>query len=97
MFKIARVFRISRIISNLNQKQEIKAIYKVVYLILILFLYIHVYACFLYYIVLFEYAWVPPLDFIYGYTTLWERENIYKYFMLLYYAVMSFGRNEIAP
>lgn len=51
MFKIVRITRISRIISNLNAKQDVKAMLKVIYLIWVLFLFLHVYACFFWYIV----------------------------------------------
>jgi hypothetical protein len=97
MFKIVRVTRISRIISNLNVKQDLKAMLKVVYLILLLFLYIHVFACFFYYVVIIEYDYIPTLDFIYGKTTMYEQNNTYKYFLMLYYAVMAFGRNDVTP
>lgn len=45
---------------------------KVIYLILLLFLYIHVFACFFYYVVLIEEDYIPTLDYIYGKTKLYE-------------------------
>ncbi len=97
MLKIVRVTRISAIISNMNVKQDIKAMLKVVHLILLLFLYIHVFACFFFYVVLIEHEYIPTLEFIYGKTDMYEKNNTSKYFLMLYYAVMAFGRNDITP
>ena len=72
MLKIVRVTRINVIISNLNVKQDLKAMLKVIYLIFILFLYLHVYACFFWYIVVITYQWVPPLDFIYNESEIYD-------------------------
>jgi len=97
MFKIVRVTRISRIISNLNVKQDLKAMLKVIYLILILFLYIHVFACFFFYVIQVEQIYIPTYDFIYGKTDFYSQNNVFKYFVMLYYAVMAFGRNDVTP
>lgn len=97
MFKIARIARINRVISNLDIKQESKALLKVVYLIFLIFLVVHIFACFYWYIFILEYLWVPGLDFYRGYTNLWYENGTYKYFLLLYHSMLAFGRNDVVP
>lgn len=97
MLKIVRVTRINQIISNLNAKQDLKAMLKVIYLILLLFLYIHIFACFFWYVIDKNEVYIPTYDFIYSKTDLYEQNNTFKYFVMLYYAVMAFGRNDVTP
>lgn len=68
-----------------------------VYLVFMLFLYIHVFSCFLWYVFKIQKEWIPPLNFIYGETDIWYKGSLYQYVFMLYYGVMAFGRNEIAP
>lgn len=105
MLKIVRVSRISKIIANLNVKQESKAFFKVINLIFLLVLYIHVMACFMYYIVQDSgKLWIPPLDFInynpdllYKGTRLYFSTIAHKYSVMMYHSAMIFGVIEIAP
>jgi len=75
MFKIVRVRRISKMISNLNQSQELKAQLKRLNTIFILFIYVHALACILWYFFKQESVWVPPLDFMYVVTDLFKADQ----------------------
>jgi len=54
LLKLLRIARISAVIMNLNTSQEMKAAYKVMNLVFIMFLYIHVTGCFWFFIVKIE-------------------------------------------
>tara|TARA_B110000285_G_C14766253_1_gene441867 strand:- start:299 stop:550 length:252 start_codon:yes stop_codon:yes gene_type:complete len=51
ILKILRLNRISGVIMNLNTSKETKAGYKVIYLIFMMFMYIHIMGCIWYYVV----------------------------------------------
>ena len=65
MIKILRIRRISKIIGNLNQTQETKALFKVLNMVFILIVYIHIIACLLWKVFSIEKNWIPAVDFIY--------------------------------
>jgi hypothetical protein len=64
ILKLIRVGRISSVIMNLNMSQEVKAGFKVIYLVFLMLMYIHVMACIWYYVVTIEEKWIPNKDFI---------------------------------
>ena len=73
--KIIRLQRISEVIMNLNRTQETKAGYKVVYLIFLMFMYIHIFGCIWKQLVTVEEEWVPNKEFIFFGTP-----QIYEYY-----------------
>ena len=62
-----------------------------------MFIYNHIFACLLWYIVKGEKSWMPVVDFIYPVTEIWYKSQFNQYCVVLYYAIMAFGSNEIAP
>ena len=66
MLKLARVFRISMVIRNLNVKSSTKSLLKVLWLIFGLFLYLHVLACLWYYVIKDTEQWLCNFDFVFG-------------------------------
>ena len=72
ILKIVRVFRIGKVIADLNYTQETKAVLKVIKMVFYLILYIHILACFLW--LTFsnpnDRTWIPQVDYIYADTKL---------------------------
>ena len=65
ILKVIRLRRISNFIMNLNTSQETKAAFKVVYLIFMMFMYIHLLGCTWYVTVYDQEQWIPNMDFIF--------------------------------
>ena len=82
ILKIIRVFRIGKVIADLNYTQETKAVLKVGKMVFYLILYIHVLACFLW--LTFSSAngedasWIPQVDYIYASTKLFAEDQFTK-------------------
>jgi len=101
ILKILRLGRIGNVILNLNTSQRTKAAYKVVYLIFMMFMFIHVMGCLWNYIVVQEETWIPNMDFIWFgtpqiydfYYKDWSR----SYMISLYLAFYLFGVGEVCP
>ena len=72
VLKLVRVFRLSRIITFLNFKNDVKIQMKLVKLIFFLVTYLHCFACVWFWIANSDQTWIPPLDYVYLGTTLWE-------------------------
>jgi len=100
LFKLIRLFRISKIIQNLTVTEEFKAFLKIMQLTLYLFIYIHLVGCLWFYVVDWNDAWIPPLDFIDATTVLYDEDGkkiLYQYAMSFYHAVLMLGGNELGP
>lgn len=102
MLKAVRVLRLSKVIQNLNIRQDIKAYLKVLKLIFYLFMYIHIIACIFHYVISAKKVWVRgtdyPLQPRFGGEKdifFWSEPKDRMYFSALYHAVMLFGLNEI--
>mmetsp|Transcript_81200 Transcript_81200/g.112454 ORF Transcript_81200/g.112454 Transcript_81200/m.112454 type:complete len:149 (+) Transcript_81200:231-677(+) len=81
MLKLGRLSRIGKVIANLNMTTEFKAFLRTIYIVFGLVIFIHVVACFLWYqftnsdkeaYPLEGPSWVPPLEFIFVTTTLFD-------------------------
>ena len=99
MIKILRIRRISKIIGNLNQTQETKALLKVLNMVFILIVYIHIIACLLWKVFSIEKSWIPAVDFIYVESRIFDDRTPFakQYLSMCYHAIMVFGLNEVAP
>lgn len=97
LLKIIRIRKISKMIVNLTLPQESKATLKLVFIVFTLVLYIHVIACLLWFLFSLNEMWVPPLDFIFVGTTLYESDFVYQYATCMYHSALVFGLVEIAP
>ena len=60
-------------------------------------MYIHWVACALHLLTVDVQTWMPPTDFMYGGTTLYEEDIIWRYGSVMYHAVISFALVEICP
>ena len=101
VLKILRLSRISNVILNLNTSQRTKAAYKVIYLIFMMFMFIHIMGCLWNYIVQQNETWIPNSDFIwfgnhqiYGY---YYDDWLKSYIGSLYLAFYLFGVGEVTP
>ena len=66
MLKLFRIFRVSMVIRNLNITTSSKSLLKVFWLILQLFLLLHVVACLWYYIIKDSELWIANMDYVLG-------------------------------
>ena len=98
VLKISITSRFSRIISSLSFKEEVKALIKIIWYFVILLLYIHVIACFWYYIININKEWIPPFQFIDSTNNiLFLAETDTQYATVFYYMVACMGGNEMGP
>ena len=97
LLKLIRLSRLSRIITRLNFRDDVKIIFKVLELIFTLIVLIHCLACFWYYVVDRDKDWVPPLDFIHLKTNLYNEGTFKKYFSSVYHAIMMLNGGEVGP
>jgi len=79
LLKLVRILRLSRLITYLNFKNDVKMSLKLIKLVFFLVLYLHCLCCIWYFIVKQDKNWIPPLDYVYVTTNLWERSNFHKY------------------
>ena len=65
--------------------------------VLYLIMYLHCLACIWFLIVEQDKTWIPPLDYVYIETGVYESANTYKYWMSLYHSVLMLTGNDIGP
>ena len=97
LLKLVRVLRLSRLITHLNLKNEVKVSLRLVKLIFFLVLYLHWVGCAWYYIAKQNKEWIPPLDYVFITTDLYEQNNFYKYCSSMYHSVLMLGGNDLGP
>lgn len=79
LLKLVRVLRLSRLITYLNLKSDVKMSLKLLKLIFFLILYIHCLGCVWFIIVKQDQDWIPPLDYVFVKTHIYEQSNLKKY------------------
>ena len=97
LLKLVRVLRLSRIITYLNVRDDVKMSLKLLKLVFFLVMYLHCLGCLWYYIVRQNEEWIPPLDYIYLKTDIYDRSINYQYWMSLYHAVLMLTGNDLGP
>ena len=97
ILKVARVLRLGRIIKVLNARQEVKLTLELCNLVFSLILYIHLAGCLWHYIHKDPKNWIPPLDYMFVKTDLYDRDTMYQYWITFYHAVMMLNGNEVGP
>ena len=97
MLKLARVLRLGKIITYLNLKDDVKMSLKLGKLIFFLIIYIHINGCIWYMIVSSDKIWVPPMDFSYVTTEMFEKPLLHQYLMSLYHSTLSLTGNDLGP
>ena len=80
LLKLVRVLRLSRLITYLNLKNDLKMSLKLGKLVFFLLLFLHLLACSWYWIVeRGNQDWIPPLDYVYITTELYSYTAFHKY------------------
>ena len=97
ILKLIRIARLSRIISYMNVKEDVKITLKLTKLIFFLIMYLHILGCTWHWIVQEDEEWIPPLDYVFVTSTFFEQSVSYKYWMSLYHAVLMLTGNDIGP
>lgn len=98
VLKVTILSRFTRIISSLSFKEETKAVIKIVWFFVILFLYIHVISCVWFYVVNVHQVWIPPLEWLeYENSVFFLEETDTQYMMVVYYMIACMGGNELGP
>ena len=60
-------------------------------------MYLHCVACMWFFIIDQNHSWIPPLDYLYIETTLYEQSYMYKYWISLYHSVLLLSGNDVGP
>lgn len=97
LLKLIRVLRISRIIMYLNAKENVKLTLKLVNIIFFLILYVHCQGCVWWLIVNSNEQWVPPYDFLYVQSWIFEDTLAMKYWTAIYHSTSIVAANDISP
>lgn len=104
MVKLTRVLRIQKLINYLNSTEEIKNTLNLMKTLLFVILYIHVTACFWFFIITKAKLWTPgnwacpSCDTRDYFTDEETKENFLNKFMIsIYAAIMSLNGNDILP
>ena len=97
ILKLVRIARLSKIISYMNVKEDLKQALKLTKLIFFLIMYLHILGCTWHWIVREDQEWIPPLDYVFVTSTFFEQSVSYKYWMSLYHAVLMLTGNDIGP
>lgn len=97
LLKLIRVLRLSRLITYLNVKNELKMSLKLGKLIFFLILYIHCLGWTWFFIVKQNEEWIPPLDYVWIQTDIYDESQDEQYLNSIYHAVLMLGGNDIGP
>lgn len=98
ILKLGRVLRINKIIQYLNVTEDIKASLKLFKIIFFLIIYLHIYGCTWWYVVVKDKKWVPYGFQGYKDRYFFYRENIwFKYLVCLFMSVQILLGGDIAP
>ena len=79
LLKLVRILRLSRLITYLNLKNDLRMSLKLIKLIFYLILYIHILACTWYFIVQQDKEWIPPVDYVLITTNLYTFSSFHQY------------------
>ena len=112
LLKIVRLQKLSDIINKANFDEETKSLLRICRLVFILIIVMHVIGCFWHHVT-HNYSnsdlWIPPTDFVWAgkydaadnprgtIYELYKRDDLMKYFIFLYNAVLFLGGNEMGP
>lgn len=92
-----RLARLSRVITYLNFKSNVKMSLRLGKLIFFLILYLHLIGCFWFYIARQDEEWRPPLDEYRDFTEIYIEDSWTQYFTSLYYSVLLLAGNDMLP
>lgn len=112
ILKVNRVLRISTLITQSNMEKGPKIMMQMLYYYMLFIIYLHVVACLWFFFIEKTYKtylendryqpWIPPYDYYDGNDNYWEKyeeggNEMFLYFVCLYYSVLVIGGNEMGP
>ena len=97
LLKMIRIFRLGKIISHMRAREDIKMTFKLFQLLLFLIMYIHLIGCVWFLIVQSDESWIPPTDYIFLGTTLYEDSIWKQYWYSFYHSIFMMIGGEIGP
>ena len=97
LLKLVRVLRLGRLITHLNLKNDVKTSLKLTKLIFFIILFIHFLGCVWFYIAKQNEKWIPPLDYVYITTDIFNEGGFMQYWNAAYHAVLMLGGNDVGP
>lgn len=90
LLKTTRVLRLKRITMFVNIPDDFTLIYFLV-------LYLHIIGCTWFLIYNLNKVWIPPQDYQFVRTWIYEEDDLYLYFHSIYYSVQLLNGNEMGP
>ncbi|CAI2372401.1 unnamed protein product [Moneuplotes crassus] len=96
ILKLIRILRLSRLISFMNLKDDVKMSLKLLRLLFFIILYIHFIACTLFFFRK-ENSWLPPLEYGWKDEDLFQASSSRQYSTSLYHSMLVLAGNDIAP
>lgn len=97
LVKLIRILRLGRLISYLNLREDYQLSLKIVRLVFFLVLYLHLVGCLWFFMVRQNEEWIPPYDYVWIKTDLFERSITYQYFASVYHSVLMLTGNDVGP
>ena len=97
LLKLVRVLRLGRLITHLNLKNEVKNSLKLGKLLFFIILFIHFLGCAWFMIAKQDEEWIPPLDYVFITTEIYDEGSFMQYCSSAYHAVLMLGGNDIGP
>lgn len=97
LLKLVRILRLSKLITYLNLRNEVKSSLRLIKLVFFLLLFLHCLGCCWFFIAKQTEKWIPPLDYVYIITDIYNEGHFMQYCTSMYHAVLLLGGNDIGP
>lgn len=98
MLKLFRVLRLGRIITYMNESDDVKLSLRLFKVCFFLILYIHCTGCLWYYLCSLDDTWIPTQHTYYmADTPFYEMDNTSKYLISFYNSILALTGNDVYP
>ena len=97
LLKLIRILRLSKLISYMNIKDDVKMSLKLGKLVFFLLMYLHCVGWLWYYIVNNNQVWIPAIDDTSDPSEFYDNSSFYKYWVWIYQAILVLTGNDITP
>jgi CRP-like cAMP-binding protein len=97
LLKLIRILRLSRLITYMNLKDDLRMSLKLGKLIFFLVMYLHWVGWIWFFIAKQDEKWIPPLDYVFITTEVYNQTSLMRYWTSLYHAILLLGGNDIGP
>ena len=94
-----RILRLGRLISFLNLNEGFRVGAKVLKIIIYLSLYLHIMGCVFWFLIIEDKSrtWMPPLDYVWVFTEIYEQKGPFQYLSAVYHSVLMLTGNDMGP